>query len=133
MPIGAHLASLALPSATVCPPACKHFLLGVDLTMCGCLLPTFCWAGTPLRGLIQDHVVAAVHMTKRDTFLTRETFQQLIWTACQGEVRCQQNRTALYVEPWEECVLQVMTNVNGLSDPCKWKLVIPQRVQRTLI
>lgn len=30
-------------------------------------------------------MVSGVHLTKRDTFLTREQFQQLLWTACQGE------------------------------------------------
>lgn len=33
--------------------------------------------GTPLRGLIQDHVVSGVLLTKKDTFFTREEFQQV--------------------------------------------------------
>lgn len=40
------------------------------------LVPT---DGGPLRGLIQDHVVTGVILTMKDTFLTRETFQQLLW------------------------------------------------------
>ncbi|OLL24757.1 DNA-directed RNA polymerase I subunit rpa1 [Neolecta irregularis DAH-3] len=39
------------------------------------LVPT---SGNPLRGLIQDHVVTGVWMTKRDTFFTREEYQQLL-------------------------------------------------------
>jgi DNA-directed RNA polymerase I subunit RPA1 len=46
------------------------------------LVPT---DGSPLRGLIQDHVVAGVLLTKRDTFLTWEQMQQLLFVACQGE------------------------------------------------
>jgi len=37
--------------------------------------------GTPLRGLIQDHVVGGVKLTKRDTFLERWEYQQLIFSA----------------------------------------------------
>ncbi|XP_049852539.1 DNA-directed RNA polymerase I subunit rpa1-like [Schistocerca gregaria] len=33
--------------------------------------------GTPIRGLIQDYIVSGVLLTKKDTFLTREEFQQL--------------------------------------------------------
>jgi len=43
------------------------------------LVPT---TGEPLRGLIQDHVIAGVKLTKRDTFLTREQYQQLVFVAC---------------------------------------------------
>uniref|UniRef100_A0A7S2ZAA3 DNA-directed RNA polymerase subunit n=1 Tax=Rhodosorus marinus TaxID=101924 RepID=A0A7S2ZAA3_9RHOD len=39
-------------------------------------------SGLPLRGLIQDHVVSGVLLTKRDTFLSREEFQQLCYSAC---------------------------------------------------
>jgi len=35
--------------------------------------------GKPLRGLIQDHVVMGVLMTKRDTFLTKATYMQLLF------------------------------------------------------
>ncbi|KAK9840861.1 hypothetical protein WJX84_010134 [Apatococcus fuscideae] len=43
------------------------------------LLPT---SGTPARGLIQDHVGAGVLLTKRDTFLTRAEYGQLVWIGC---------------------------------------------------
>ncbi|KAG8958135.1 hypothetical protein FRC05_009183 [Tulasnella sp. 425] len=39
------------------------------------LVPT---SGNPLRGLIQDHVVAGVWMTYKETFFTREEYQQLL-------------------------------------------------------
>lgn len=37
--------------------------------------------GSPLRGLIQDHVVGGVMLTKRDTFLRKWEFQQLLYAA----------------------------------------------------
>jgi DNA-directed RNA polymerase I subunit RPA1 len=37
--------------------------------------------GSPLRGLIQDHVVGGVKLTKKDTFLNREEYQQLLFAA----------------------------------------------------
>lgn len=37
--------------------------------------------GSPLRGLIQDHVVSGVKLTKKDTFLEKWEFQQLLF-AC---------------------------------------------------
>ncbi|KAG5460181.1 MAG: hypothetical protein BJ554DRAFT_7802, partial [Olpidium bornovanus] len=42
------------------------------------LVPT---SGSPLRGLIQDHVVTGVHMTARDTFFTREQYHQVLYGA----------------------------------------------------
>ncbi|KAL3691839.1 hypothetical protein R1sor_005490 [Riccia sorocarpa] len=38
-------------------------------------------SGDPIRGLIQDHVVGAVLLTKRDTFLTKEEYMQIVYTA----------------------------------------------------
>ena len=37
--------------------------------------------GSPLRGLIQDHVVGGVKMTKRDTFFKKWEYQQLLYAA----------------------------------------------------
>ena len=37
--------------------------------------------GTPLQGLIQDHVIAAVKMTLRGRFFTRGEYQQLVFGA----------------------------------------------------
>eukprot|EP01119_Soliformovum_irregulare_P000993 TRINITY_DN10740_c0_g1_i1.p1 TRINITY_DN10740_c0_g1~~TRINITY_DN10740_c0_g1_i1.p1 ORF type:complete len:1661 (-),score=520.05 TRINITY_DN10740_c0_g1_i1:41-4441(-) len=38
--------------------------------------------GSPVRGLIQDHVGTGVLLTKKDTFFEREEFQQLVYSAC---------------------------------------------------
>lgn len=46
------------------------------------LVPT---SGKPLRGLIQDHVVAGVYMTSKDTFFTRAEYQQLLYGALRPE------------------------------------------------
>ena len=46
------------------------------------LVPT---SGKPLRGLIQDHVVAGVWMTAQDTFFTREEYFQLLYGALRPE------------------------------------------------
>jgi DNA-directed RNA polymerase I subunit RPA1 len=35
-------------------------------------------SGAPLRGLIQDHILTGVLLTKRDTFFPRDQFQQLV-------------------------------------------------------
>ena len=40
--------------------------------------------GSPLRGLIQDHVDAGVKLCLRDTFFTREAFMQLLHAATTG-------------------------------------------------
>jgi DNA-directed RNA polymerase I subunit RPA1 len=46
------------------------------------LVPT---SGKPLRGLIQDHVVAGVWMTCKDSLYTREEYQQLLYGALRPE------------------------------------------------
>jgi DNA-directed RNA polymerase I subunit RPA1 len=46
------------------------------------LVPT---SGKPLRGLIQDHVVAGVWMTSPDTFFAREEYFQLLYGALKPE------------------------------------------------
>eukprot|EP00798_Chlamydomonas_sp_ICE-L_P025175 gene25175-10810_t len=38
--------------------------------------------GKPIRGLIQDHVVSGVLLTKRDTFLNKAQYMQLCYIAC---------------------------------------------------
>ncbi|KAK6289691.1 hypothetical protein POUND7_001232 [Theobroma cacao] len=37
--------------------------------------------GEPIRALIQDHIVSAVLLTKRDTFLSRDEFNQLLYSS----------------------------------------------------
>ena len=46
------------------------------------LVPT---SGNPLRGLIQDHVVAGVWMTCKNTLYTREEYNQLLYGALRPE------------------------------------------------
>ncbi|KAF5333685.1 hypothetical protein D9611_002553 [Ephemerocybe angulata] len=46
------------------------------------LVPT---SGNPIRGLIQDHVVAGVWMTTQDAFFTREEYFQLLYGALRPE------------------------------------------------
>ena len=45
------------------------------------IVPT---SGNPLRGLIQDHVASGVKLTCKNTFLTLEEFQQLLYIAICG-------------------------------------------------
>jgi len=42
-------------------------------------------SGSPLRGLIQDHVVAGVHMCNKATFVSREEYYQIIYGALRPE------------------------------------------------
>ncbi|KAF2001316.1 beta and beta-prime subunits of DNA dependent RNA-polymerase [Amniculicola lignicola CBS 123094] len=42
-------------------------------------------AGKPLRGLIQDHISMGVWLTNRDTFFTREEYQQLLYASLRPE------------------------------------------------
>lgn len=46
------------------------------------LVPT---SGNPIRGLIQDHVVAGVWMTCQNTFFEREEYFQLLYGALRPE------------------------------------------------
>lgn len=46
------------------------------------LTPT---SGKPLRGLIQDHISAGVILTSKDTFFTKEKYQQLIYGCIRPE------------------------------------------------
>lgn len=39
-------------------------------------------SGNPIRGLIQDHIVSGTLLTKKDTFLTKEEYQELVYSAC---------------------------------------------------
>ncbi|PFH51377.1 hypothetical protein AMATHDRAFT_74938 [Amanita thiersii Skay4041] len=57
------------------------------------LVPT---SGNPLRGLIQDHVVAGVWMTTQDTFFSREEYYQLLYGALRPE---EENSTRLVTLP----------------------------------
>uniref|UniRef100_A0A1D1Z0S6 DNA-directed RNA polymerase subunit n=1 Tax=Anthurium amnicola TaxID=1678845 RepID=A0A1D1Z0S6_9ARAE len=39
-------------------------------------------SGNPIRGLIQDHIISAVLLTKKDSFLTRDEYNQLLYASC---------------------------------------------------
>ncbi|KAI3832171.1 hypothetical protein MKW92_038467 [Papaver armeniacum] len=53
------------------------------------IVPT---SGEPKRGLIQDHIVSAVLLTKKDTFLTRDEFYYLLYgSGVSAAVRCSSN------------------------------------------
>ncbi|KAG6868169.1 hypothetical protein C0993_006837 [Termitomyces sp. T159_Od127] len=56
------------------------------------LVPT---SGNPLRGLIQDHVVAGVWMTSQDAFFSREEYFQLLY----GALRPEDNQSHLVTLP----------------------------------
>lgn len=51
-----------------------------ELLMCSkhYIVPT---SGAPIRGLIQDHIAAATLMSRRDTFMDKEEFMQLLYGA----------------------------------------------------
>jgi len=40
--------------------------------------------GKPLRGLIQDHIACAVKLSMPDSFMTRDTYCQMLYEACVG-------------------------------------------------
>lgn len=40
------------------------------------IVPT---SGRPIRGLIQDSVIAGVYLSNKDTFLDKEQYQQLVY------------------------------------------------------
>mmetsp|Transcript_32891 Transcript_32891/g.37873 ORF Transcript_32891/g.37873 Transcript_32891/m.37873 type:complete len:1758 (-) Transcript_32891:11-5284(-) len=54
--------------------------------------------GSPLRGLIQDHVVAGVKLTKRDTFLQKWEYQQLLFAALASLPRLELIRSDARIE-----------------------------------
>ena len=60
------------------------------------LVPT---SGKPLRGLIQDHVVAGVWMTAQDSFFTREEYFQLLYGALRPEDSPEQYNVRLVTLP----------------------------------
>ena len=60
------------------------------------LTPT---SGSPLRGLIQDHISAGVWLTSKDAFFTRETYQQLIYGCIRPEDGHTTNNRIITVPP----------------------------------
>ncbi|EPQ30412.1 uncharacterized protein PFL1_01938 [Pseudozyma flocculosa PF-1] len=62
--------------------AARSELYNIAFTDKQYLVPT---SGEPLRGLIQDHVVAGVWMTSKNTLYTREEYQQMLYGALRPE------------------------------------------------
>lgn len=62
--------------------------------------------GSPLRGLIQDHVVAGVKLTKRDTFLERWEYQQLLFAALASLPRLELIRSDSNIELMPPAILK---------------------------
>lgn len=66
--------------------------------------------GSPLRGLIQDHVASGFLLTKRDTFLNHQEFDQLVFTAISGFDGRARERVVKTVPP---CILKPVTLWTG--------------------
>lgn len=62
--------------------------------------------GSPLRGLIQDHVVAGVKLTKRDTFLEKWEYQQLLFATLASLPRLEVIRSDSNIELMPPAVLK---------------------------
>lgn len=62
--------------------------------------------GSPLRGLIQDHVVGGVKLTKRDTFLEKEEYQQLMFAALASLPRLELIRSDMDIELLPPAILK---------------------------
>ncbi|KAF8522225.1 hypothetical protein BU17DRAFT_45191 [Hysterangium stoloniferum] len=60
------------------------------------LVPT---SGKPLRGLIQDHVVAGVWMTAKSTFFSREEYHQLLYGSLHPEDQYQHGYRLITLPP----------------------------------
>jgi DNA-directed RNA polymerase I subunit RPA1 len=60
------------------------------------LVPT---SGNPIRGLIQDHVVAGVWMTSQNTFFDREEYFQLLYGALRPEDDLDPGRRLITLPP----------------------------------
>ncbi|CAH2351349.1 DNA-directed RNA polymerase I subunit Rpa190p [[Candida] railenensis] len=99
------------------------------------LTPT---SGSPLRGLIQDHISAGVWLTNKDTYFTREQYQQLIYGCIRpedghtnGEARIKTVPPTIYKPQMLWTGKQVITtlllnikpkNVPGINLTCKNKV-----------
>ena len=62
--------------------------------------------GSPLRGLIQDHVVAGVKLTKRDTFLERWEYQQLLFATLASLPRLEIIRSDASIEMMPPAIMK---------------------------
>lgn len=62
--------------------------------------------GSPLRGLIQDHVVAGVKLTKKDTFLEKWEYQQLLFAMLASLPRLEVIRSDANIELMPPAILK---------------------------
>ena len=89
--------------------------------------------GTPLRGLIQDHVGSGVLLTQRDTFFTRAEYQQVVWSSCihsDGSVRIEMEPPAILKPVPRWTGKQVVTTVlNHLTRKSKSKLTLVSKAK----
>jgi len=77
-----------------------EYLANTDLQY---IVPT---DGSPLRGLIQDHVVAGVKLTKRDTFLEKWEYQQLLFATLASLPRLEVIRSDSSIELMPPAILK---------------------------
>ncbi|XP_072173334.1 DNA-directed RNA polymerase I subunit RPA1-like [Diadema setosum] len=78
--------------------------------------------GTPLGGLIQDHIVSGVRMTIRGRFFTRHEYQQLVFCALtdkDGPVRCVPPCIRKPALLWSGKQLISTIIINTIPDDCK--------------
>lgn len=88
------------------------------------LTPT---SGKPLRGLIQDHISAGVWLTNKDTFFTKEEYQQLIYGSIRPEDGHTTSARILTVPPsvmkpvplWsgKQIITTILLNIKPLNRP----------------
>jgi DNA-directed RNA polymerase beta' subunit len=73
---------LGLPqSAQLCNCA-KGLINIVSIFHCPEGTVSHSWIHVSFASFVQDHICSATLLTKRDTFLTREEYQQLVYSAC---------------------------------------------------
>lgn len=88
------------------------------------LTPT---SGAPVRGLIQDHISAGVWLTNKDSFFTREKYQELIYASIRPEDGHSSGNKILTVPPaifkpeplWtgKQIITTILLNIKPLNMP----------------
>ena len=84
-------------------------------------------SGKPLRGLIQDHISMGVWLTNKDTFFSREDYQQLLYSCIRPEDDHTENLRIESIPPailkpkqlWtgKQIITSVLTNIKPSSHP----------------
>lgn len=88
------------------------------------LTPT---SGSPVRGLIQDHISAGVWLTSKDSFFTREKYQELIYSCIRPEDGHSSGSKIMTLPPtifkpvplWtgKQIISTIMLNIKPLDTP----------------